>query len=1024
MVARLPVSYRWQGSAMLRATTDTGAPDLPRDLDLTSDTVAERGREWLAEVWRREEVRDAIAAASPTLRDRIDDIIARRRSERRQVRRALLSLASYLLRWQGRPTPFGLFGGIAPASVGGKPSVMWGGDHRTVLRPDADWLADLINRLHRCAELVERLPIVAVDAGQVRGGRYVVPGWPADGRAELAAPVELSVRHTRPVAAALELARTPIRYAELHAELTNRFPRAGTRIDTLLGELVARHLLISSLWPPATCLDLLGHVCTELDQARAHTLPDIADLVAEIHALHADLPAPSSCAPRPIRQDLARRMNALSDVAPVPLVIDTILDCEIRVPEHVVREAEAAAGVLARLSPHPTGSPRWRDYHDRFLTRYGAEAVVPVLELTADSGLGLPAGYLGSARRRTGPHELTRRDERLLALAQQAMLDRTGEIVLTEPIITDLAGDAGAASTPPERVEVSAEIHAHSAQALERGAFRLVVTGAPRPASSMAGRFAHLLPEHERAQLAATYRTTDPEAIAAQLSFAPRRRRNENITRTTQLLPHVIPLAEHRPPQQILIPLADLAATADEDGFVLIQLSTGRRVEPRVTHALEAGMQTPPLARFLAEITTARCAVYQGFELTAAHHLSYLPRVRYQRTILAPARWLLTLRDLPGPGANHPVWDNAFEAWRTRFHVPEHVTLVEHEQRLPLDLTHPLHRSLLRARLDGARRLELREAPAPGDLAWLGRAHELLIPLTLVEPKQRHRTTPPSRTLRGTATHTGHTTVITAHVHAHPERHDEILTRYLPDLINTFDTQPLWWFSRHDSTHRPDAEQHLALTVHLPEPAAWTPTAERLHHWASTLRSEHLAAGLTLSAHDPLPGRYGHSAAMGAAHELFAADSAAALTQIEITTSTDIRPQALAAASMLDVASHFAPTIDDGLTWLTQHLTQHHGPLNQALRDQAFDLTNHLDTGARLRSLPGGEEMTAAWQRRALALVTYRKHLADQRDPLTVLEHLLHLHHQRVLGPDARRERDTFRLVRACALRHTARGPR
>ncbi|TDC75699.1 lantibiotic dehydratase [Streptomyces hainanensis] len=1009
---------------MLRATTDPGALDLPRDLDLASDTLVERGRAWLAEVWRREEVRDAIAAASPALCDRIDDIIARRRADRRQVRKAVLSMASYLLRWQGRPTPFALFGGITPASAGAKTSVTWGGEHRTVLRPDADWLADIINRLHRCAELVERLPIVAVDAGQVRGDRYAVPGWPSDGRSELAAPVELSVRHTRPVAAALELARTPIRYGKLRTALTERYPQASTRIDTLLGELVAQHLLISSLWPPATCLDLLGHLCTELDVARAHTVPDVADLVAEIHALHTDLPAPSRCAPPPIRGALPRRMTALSDVAPVPLVIDTILDCEIRVPEHVVREAAAAAGVLIRLSPHPAGSPRWRDYHDRFLNRYGAEAIVHVLELTADSGLGLPAGYLGAAQRPAGPHELTRRDERLLALVQQSMLDRTGEIVLTEPIITDLARDANAASAPPGRVEVSAEIHAPSVHALDRGAFRLVITGAPRPASSMAGRFAHLLPEHERAQLAATYRTSDPEAIAAQLSFAPRRRRNENIIRTTQLLPHVIPLAEHRPPRQNLIPLADLAVTADEDGFSLIQLSTGRRVEPRVTHALEAGMQTPPLARFLAEITTARCAVYQGFDFTAANHLPYLPRVRYHRTVLASARWLLTPTDLPGPGATQPVWDDVFEAWRTRFHVPEHVALVEHEQRLPLDLTHPLHRSLLRARLDGARRLELREAPAPGDLAWLGRAHELLVPLTLAEPQPHHRTTPTAGTARAAATSTGRTTVVTAHVHAHPDRHDDILTRYLPDLINTFDTPPLWWFTRHHATHRPDAEAHLVLSVHLPEAAAWAPTVERLHRWASTLRSERLAAGLTLATHEPPPGRYGHGEAMDAAHHLFAADSAAALAQIEITTATDIRPQALAAASMLDLATHFARTLDDGLTWLTRDLPQHHGPLDQALRDQAFDLTDHLGARARLGTLSGGEEVAAAWQRRAGALATLRKHLADQRDPLTVLQHLLHLHHQRVLGPDAHRERDTLRLVRACALRHTAWRPR
>lgn len=209
-------------------------------------------------------------------------------------------------------------------------------------------------------------------------------------------------------------------------------------------------------------------------------------------------------------------------------------------------------------------------------------------------------------------------------------------MVSNEPVIEELTVGHDVDVIPAPRVEVAVEIHAASLEAMARGSFRLTVTGTPRPGSSMAGRFAPLLPTEDQSRLAGTYGTAEPETIAAQLSFTPRRRRNENIARTRQLLPYVIALGEHREPHEGVIPLGDLAVTADACRFFLIQLSTGRRVEPRVPHALEAGVHSPPLMRFLAEITTARSAVYTAFDFGAAAHLPYLPRARYKR-IVEPA---------------------------------------------------------------------------------------------------------------------------------------------------------------------------------------------------------------------------------------------------------------------------------------------------------------------------------------------------------------------------------------------------
>ncbi|MEV4502587.1 lantibiotic dehydratase [Streptomyces klenkii] len=966
-------------------------------------------------MWLREDIRDALSVASPGLCQQIAEVVASDRAEPRQIRRTVLSLASYLLRWQGRPTPFGLFAGVAPAQVSPGPLVEWGHKHRTVARADARWLAGIITRLHQDPQLLERLAVVANDAGHVRGDRYVVPGSPADEEPTSFAPAEVSVRHTRAVATVLKAAREPIPYRELRALLCEQFPTASAdRIDGLLGGLVAQNILITSLWAPMTCLDALGYVCASLDGAAAHSIPAIAGLVRELHEIRDQVAEPVPAGERSSRPVLVARMRSLNDAVPVPLVTDTALDCAVRIPEQVAVEAQEAVSVLRRLSPYPFGYPAWRDYHARFRARYGPGAVVPLLELVADSGLGFPAGYLGSAYQ-GAPRLLTERDEQLLRLVQHATLEG-GEIVLTEQLIADL--EDGAETIPVPRAEVCFEIHAGSLDAMAKGAFRLLVTGTPRPGSSMVGRFAHLLPAREQAQLADTYQAAGPDALAAQLSFVPRRRRSENIARTVQLLPNVIPLAEHRAPYEGLIALADLAVTADTRRLYLVQLSTGRRIEPRVPHALEAGVHTPPLARFLAEIMTARCSVYKSFDFGAASRLPFLPRVRYKRAILAPARWLLTAQELPAQDASPEVWEAGFESWRNTRRMPGRITLVEGDQRLRLDLTHPLHRLVLRTRLNAARRLELREAPAPEELAWIGRAHELLLPMAVTapaSPKLRPALIP-------IADHVhlpGRSTVLAVEVHAHPERHDEIVAEHLPELTRSFEIPPPWWFSRHRTLPRPDADQVLFLCLRLPEADAYGHAAELVHAWAARLRRNHLIAHLALATYEPQSARYGHGPAMETAYEVFAADAVAALAQIRMASLGGVSPQSLAAAGMVDLAARFAPSVATGLHWIVRQIPQEHGRLDRTLRDEALSLTDPYSPGAPLRPLPGGADVAAAWQARAAALSSYRKRLSEQRDPLTTLPSLLRLHQVRTVGLGQDLRRVTDRLARTCALRHT-----
>ncbi|OEV30461.1 lantibiotic dehydratase [Streptomyces nanshensis] len=1016
MASRTVADYQWQGAAMLRATTNPGPADVPRTLNL-DDAAVTRG--WLNRIWQREEVRSALVVATPVLSEAIEAVVQGKQTDPRHVRRTALSTVSYLLRWQHRPTPLGLFAGTAPVSVGPRASVRWRDKPRAAARPDAEWVAEVVLRLQRSPELLKRLPLVANNASRARGDRLVAPGPPADGHALLLAPLEISVRNARPVAAAMNAASTPIRYGDLHAHLRDSFPQAtAEKIDALLTSLVEQQFLLTSLWAPMTTVDAFQHLCRELQRHQAETVPDVRNLVHALNAVREDVSSHQPTLSDASVSTVAARMHALTSVTPTPLLIDTTLDCEVQIPQTVITEVQAAVTALYRTTPQPYGYQHWRDYHRRFRARYGVGALVPVVDLVSDSGLGLPAGYVGSERG-TAPKLLTDRDELLLALVQQVLLDGRDELQLTDATIDALEKAAGSDERLlVPRVEAAFEVHAASTSALERGAFDVLLTAAPRPGSSMAGRFAHVLAPGQQDALAATY-TGAPDALLAQLVFPPRRRRNENVVRTPRLLPNVIELSGHRDADETTIQLADIAVTADPRALYLVQLSTGRRIDLRILHALEAGTQTPPLARFLAEVAHARYAAYKPFDFGAGARLPFLPRVRYRRTILAQARWLLTADDLPGRKVSTEQWDHAFDTWRNRLRVPNQIAMIEYDQRLPLDLSHPVHRRALRAHLDRTRRLELREVPDIDAHGWIGRAHEVWVSLGRPQTEAAEMPRPrPAPAVASGRRFPGAGDVLHAQLHAHPHRYDEILSRHLPRLLAPFeDTSPTWWFTRHREMARPDSGQRLDLTLHLP-PGTYSTAAEHTRAWVDGLHRLGLASGFALATYQPQTGRFGHGAATDAAHQVFAEDSAAALAQIQLTEHTDaFAPQALAAASALNLVTHLAPNTAEAEEWFVRNLPQGKGRLDRTLRNQVLELAAPAGVSA-LAALPGGSQVADAWQARAAALNTYRNTLAEERDPLTVARSLLHQHHVRALGVSPTTEATTLRLARTAALQH------
>lgn len=949
-------------------------------------------RRWIERTAADRYLRDAIELASPSLAQAIRAVCSGRLIAPKRVRRTGLALLRYALRLRHRATPFGMFAGVASARLGTRTEARWGGDHCLVLRPDAAWLSAVVDALEDCPELLRRLSVVA-DATRIgRGDRLVIPCRRAVGDSG-STPGEVNVRLTPPVGAILAHASEPTLVADLVDRVTAEFTDVSSpRLEQVIAGLVRHGFLHTSLRPAMTVSDGLGHALDVLDAAGADEIVCVAPTVWALRDIETCLQPHVPVTQRPgspgalsARRDVAVAMTSLSEVTEQPLAADLRLDCTVRLPEAVGREAASAADALARLSPRPLGGRSWRAYHARFIDRYGPNALVPVTELVdPDLGLGYPAGYRSSPHPPPSRH-VTGRDEHLLALAHQAAVARTPEITLTGPQIDELAEAEPTAELP--HLDLCVRIHATSTRAVDTGDFTLVVTGVTPTGGATAGRFLHLLDADDRDRMIASYvdlPTLTEGARLAQISSPPLRARTENVARAPAVLPDVISVGEHHPGG---IQLADLAVTADTKRFYVVSRETGTPVEPSMMNAVDLPSFTHPLARFLCELPRSHAAAVVPFHWGTATNLPYLPRIRYGRAVLSLATWRIRITDLPAPQEAPETWTAALRTWRRRFRVPATVDLGDDDQRLRLNLRRGADRAILRGELHRAGHVTLREAADEATAyGWLdGRPHELTLPLA-------------SSQAPGPALHFDGAAVIDSRSHSRmpgvsrwaqarlTSHHVPELIRRLPALLDHWDdAPPVWWFVRgHD---------HLRLSFRLPRPDAHGRLTAYVGSWCTDLRRSGLLSDLCWET------SYTESAGEVAVamENAYAADSSVVLAQLALARTGTPHPMALTAAGLVDLAISFLGDTRAAMHWLVDHAVAGPAtPSDRSIRDDALQLARPHNNHQALRRRPRGERVVTAWATRRDALDAYRSRLiADGRCLESALAALIDVHLRR-----------------------------
>ncbi|HEX4814516.1 MAG TPA: lantibiotic dehydratase [Nonomuraea sp.] len=885
-------------------------PDDPTG-DLTTDLAAARaeGRERLRALAARPRVQQALHAASPSLATALRSFAQVAEPSRlRDLGRADAGLLRYLTRMSTRPTPLGLFAGVTIGAFGARTTAVLDDDpvRATVTRADRGWLAELTERLGEDRDLRERLP-VRVDALAYRAGPSMIlfrsdrPGAPSGERAEIAA--------TAAVRAAFELADDHPTFTELLSRMVARFPAVPReRVLALLHQLWDAGFLRSDLLSPLTepfpeqrllkrlaGLGLPGHVTEGLDRMRR--LADDIDRAGG----HAGLAAV---------ERLDRHQRALTPGFDGPTYrVDTVLAANPAELHAGVAEAAAeAAEVLLRLGCLDPRLPHLVGYHREFLERYGADSELPLLEvLNPETGLGPPNTYQLPPRflpwPETPPARHEHRERALADLVARALRHDMSEVELDDALMEALSTwrPDDSRCRPDPSLDLLFQIAAESAQAIDEGRWRLVLStiGAYGGCQSL-GRFADLLGEPALRRVREHQRTEEalrPGTVFAELAYLPTRARGLNLavhppSRGYEICVNVPPTL---PPDR-QIPLDDILLGATGERFRLRSRRLGRELVVGRTYALSDSF-APNVCRALLEFSADGFTPRAEFDWGVLRDLPRLPRLRRGRVIVQPAQWTVTAatfteRDLDGDAFFH-----ACRGWRREWGVPRHVYLTVLDNRLLLDLEHPLwvdelRREIVRARREPAGEpVRLQEVLPDFPELWLrdrgGRRYhaELAVPLVLrdsarlPEPGEARQPEPAEgRQPEPAETRTGSSATVRRRwlpgerwvylkLYAAAEQHDAIISGPLRSLLaGHADSGAVdrWFYLRYIDPH-----PHLRLRFHCSDTGDPDEVLAGCARWGRLVVADGLAADLAFGSYDREVERYGGPLAMDALEHVF-----------------------------------------------------------------------------------------------------------------------------------------------------------
>ncbi|GER89691.1 hypothetical protein KDW_38530 [Dictyobacter vulcani] len=843
-------------------------------------------------------IQQALIAASSSMREGLG-YIEKQEPNSRRASRAYSSILRYLIRASTRPTPFGLFSGIAIGSFHEEttlqislPSIR---NIRT--RPDMSWLLSVIQKIEQNEELLPFFNVFANHAIYFAEGRVIVPYTDVYGQNN---SPSIDLRATSVVSYILERTRKPIPYLKLRQDLFVAFPHATEQqIDSVLQQLWKNHFLLSTLRPPLTTSDPTRYILQAL-----HKMPKISitEQLEKILNTTDSLDRIGFGGPVELLNDLEHQQEeALPQYNAQPYQIDAAINLRSSYLHKAVgEEAARGAELLLQLGASPQGPQHLKEYHAAFVEKYGMDVEVPLLELLSpESGLDAPSTYTEPPRQYPLPYKPPRdmqvRDAILSSLLLEVTNDKKIEIELTDQVLKELVQWTPRDNNPaPLSLEIYLQLHAASIKEIDKGEWMLSVAPAVMASGGATfGRFFDLLTANELEKLRQFTRQEEllrPDAIFAELSYLPPQGRAANVSshpmlRSYEIVVNTTPSLE----DDRVIPLDDLVVGVYNHRFYIRSLSHNKEVIACQSHMLSP-LRAPNVCRFLLDVAHDSYPRLSGFDWGAFRNVPFLPRVRKGKMVLSLAQWIIKSSTITPEisGDEDTNWFIGLQQWRKQWNVPRYVYLSEFDNRLLLDLENPIFVSELYQVLKKKHIVLLQEMFPDFEHLWLSDEEgypyiaELVVPLIqkqgqveqthsslLTQPTSKVSIIPSKERNKLPG---GEWTYVK--LYASPKQQDRIIIGPLQEIAHKLQQMDLidhWFFLRYA-----DPRPHLRIRFHTSKQGNNDVVLNMVLKWGRDCFEQNIINDIVLSMYEQEIERYGGPYAMPIIEKIFWSNSVVA----------------------------------------------------------------------------------------------------------------------------------------------------
>ncbi|WP_025689409.1 lantibiotic dehydratase [Paenibacillus zanthoxyli] len=984
-------------------------------------------------------VKEAIAVASPRLYEALPHLV--NRSDERKTKQAASSVLKYLSRMSTRPTPFGLFAGVTAGYLAKKTDVRMNAPkyYTKRTRPDMEWLLLVVKRLEERLDVVKQLRVTRNHAVQCTGSRmeFLYPTLTGQAQnGENGQDDKISVRATPPAMTALELAAQPILFEDLVHKLTGLYQEgqeAGEQVITnFVWTLFSKEFLISELRPPLTIPSPLEYLLERLEPLKG--VDEEKRMLTQVQSLirkYDDCPLGGGLE---IYQEMTEYMKQYGETKSAVQVDLALSRQNLELHQSVGEEAARVGEILWLLSQAEAGFPHIKEYHGRFLEKYGDCCDVPILELlNEETGLGVPPIYLNpQANYKEENAEKARKaaDRQRLIMDKVAgvLLHRQMELELTDELIDQLIDKDKDINEAPESFEIYTEVLASSPEALNRGDYLLVL--GPNPGSfesgSTFGRFLDMFDDGIRdsiKNIQHRQQQYQPETIFAEAAFIPKNGRIANVMLTSCLRDYEIAIGTNSDKGKTPLTVDDIVVCATHDRLYLKSRSLGKKIIVTAGHMLNF-QQGPHIYRFMRELSFEGVRLWQPFDWGLLEQSVFLPRLRYGRTILSPAKWNLYLSNYSSRKQieDDNEWYGQFEAWKREWSVPRYVYMVVADNRILLDLDNTEFVDEVRKELLANGHVTLHEMVRSFDERWVTGAEgsyniecvfqlekkERVIrslpvsPLVKTCPKEEQMKLPGSDW-------------IFAKLYGGQDRQDEFIVNAIYEFSETMIQKKYanqWFFMRYQ-----DPAPHIRLRFRGEPEVLVEKLMPALHDWSRLCVREGLIQKLVLDTYEREVGRYGGPALISDAEQVFFADSRTAVPLIRLLRygNTDWPNYIIASISAIQIMNQFGLPYSEQLDLLNGMIDKNeYRKEYRTWRRELMDIlgSEHWN---ELRNRPNGEAILQSFEQRSPALQHYAKRMANEHltqhlwNPIpNIISSMMHMHFNRLLGIDRELEKKSL----------------